>query len=56
MHVLIMFIRIETVDPPGFSNLAKGLMLGIAYSANIGGTATLTGTGPNLIFSGYIKE
>ena len=43
-------------DPPGFSQLSKGLMLGIAYSANIGGTATLTGTGPNLILSGDISK
>ena len=40
----------------GCGRLGKGLVLGIAYSANIGGTATLTGTGPNLVFSGYILE
>ncbi|XP_019854709.1 PREDICTED: solute carrier family 13 member 5-like [Amphimedon queenslandica] len=41
---------------PGFSWLAKGLMLGVAYSANIGGIATLTGTGPNLVFKGDIEQ
>ena len=35
---------------------AKALMLGIAYSASIGGIATLIGTPPNLIFAGILKE
>ncbi|MBT8296441.1 MAG: DASS family sodium-coupled anion symporter [Gramella sp.] len=34
----------------------KALMLSIAYSASIGGIATLIGTPPNLIFAGYIQE
>jgi len=35
---------------------AKALMLAIAYSASIGGMATLIGTPPNLVFAGIIKE
>ena len=35
---------------------AKALMLSIAYSASIGGMATLIGTPPNLIFAGIIEE
>lgn len=34
----------------------KALMLGIAYSASIGGIATLIGTPPNLIFAGFLSE
>mgnify|MGYP000281849365 CR=1 FL=1 len=32
------------------------LMLGIAYAANIGGTATIIGTPPNVVFAGYIRQ
>jgi sodium-dependent dicarboxylate transporter 2/3/5 len=34
----------------------KALMLGIAYSASIGGMATLIGTPPNLVMAGIIRE
>ena len=34
----------------------KALMLAIAYSASIGGMATIIGTPPNLFFVGIIKE
>lgn len=34
----------------------KALMLGIAYSASIGGVATLIGTPPNLVLAGVILE
>jgi len=35
---------------------SKALMLAIAYSASIGGIATLIGTPPNLILAGILKE
>ena len=35
---------------------AKKLMLSIAYSASIGGVATLIGTPPNLILAGIVEE
>ncbi len=38
------------------NNFGKALMLGIAYSASIGGVATLVGTPPNLILAGVIRE
>lgn len=34
----------------------KALLLSIAYSSNIGGTATLTGTGTNLVFEEIFHE
>ena len=34
----------------------KALMLGIAYSASIGGVSTLIGTPPNLVLAGVVSE
>lgn len=38
------------------STFGKALMLAIAYSASIGGMATLIGTPPNLVFAGVVKD
>ncbi|MGH0155848.1 UNVERIFIED_CONTAM: hypothetical protein FKN15_030400, partial [Acipenser sinensis] len=37
-------------------NVWKGFLIAIPYSASIGGTATLTGTAPNLLLVGSLKK
>lgn len=46
----------EINDPKVSENFSKSLLLGVGYSASIGGLATLIGTPPNLIFATYAKE
>lgn len=46
----------EAFDMKDQNNFRKALMLAIAYSASIGGMATLIGTPPNLILAGVVEE
>ena len=39
-----------------YKKFGLALMLAIAYSANIGGTMTLIGTPPNIVFAGFLLE
>lgn len=53
-------INLIVKDEDGFTqkdkNFALSLMLGIAYSANVGGIATIIGTPPNTVMVGFVEN
>jgi solute carrier family 13 (sodium-dependent dicarboxylate transporter), member 2/3/5 len=46
----------ETTKKKITKSLGLILMLGLAYSASIGGVGTLIGTAPNIVFAGFYKS
>jgi len=48
--------QLATSDQLVSENFGKNIMLGIAYSASIGGLGTIIGTPTNLVFAGVIEE
>ncbi|MCP4887796.1 MAG: DASS family sodium-coupled anion symporter [Planctomycetaceae bacterium] len=47
----------STLDPSGnHRNVERCFLLGIAYSANIGGLGTIVGTPPNALLAGFLQE
>lgn len=55
MAVVSQFKKHSNGTTSDADNMGKALMLGIAYSASIGGIATLIGTPPNLVFAGILE-
>jgi sodium-dependent dicarboxylate transporter 2/3/5 len=46
----------SNVPEKNYKNFATGLMLSIAYSASIGGMATIIGTPPNVVMVGLFRQ
>ncbi len=53
MMPIALAILLSSGEKPAESKFGKAVMLGIAYSASIGGIGTLIGTPPNLILAGF---
>lgn len=48
-------LNVKETSDKGKQRFALALMLGIAYAANIGGTATIVGTPPNVAWVGFMQ-
>lgn len=55
MAVVSQFKKADSEGSSDSKFIGKALMLGIAYSASIGGFATLIGTPPNLVLAGVLE-
>ncbi|WP_323758340.1 DASS family sodium-coupled anion symporter [Roseivirga sp.] len=49
-------LNLDNTEDKGKKRFSLVLMLGIAYAANIGGTATIIGTPPNVAWVGFMSE
>lgn len=55
--VLMLPVALSIADRPGVdTHLRKSLLLGVAYSATIGGMGTLIGTPPNLFVASFLGQ
>ena len=60
LPIALSVIELLINDADGFTkkdkNFALCLMLGIAFSANVGGVATIIGTPPNIVMTGFMEQ
>ncbi len=60
LPIALSVIQLLINDEDGFTakdkNFALSIMLGIAYSANVGGIATIIGTPPNSVLVGFLEN
>ena len=56
LSVIDLLINDEDGFTKGDRSFALSIMLGIAFSANIGGTATIIGTPPNTVMAGFVEQ
>jgi len=54
--LMLLPVALAVLDQKGAEDLGVPLLLGIAYSASIGGLGTPIGTPPNVIFMGVYRE
>ena len=54
--ISIITVLNEKEDPQVAANTATALLLGIAYSASIGGVGTLVGTPPNALLAAFARD
>jgi sodium-dependent dicarboxylate transporter 2/3/5 len=56
LPIALSVLNVVKVSPEVENRMSFILLVGVAWSANIGGMMTLIGTPPNLIFAGFLKE
>lgn len=56
LPIALAIVDKEESETPGMSSFGLALMLAIAYASSVGGTATLIGTPPNLVFTGIVEK
>ena len=56
LSVLNLLKHQDSNNQKEFETFALALLLAIAYAANIGGTMTIIGTPPNVVFAGLFQE